>query len=65
MVATNGIGWEIQEFAMPGGWVRSVRYPLVYTSYHEALANLCDNENNAHDFRVYEALKNTSGLAQR
>lgn len=64
MVATNGIGWEIQEFKMPKGWLRSTKFPDVYTSYHEAMTVLCANEDKAHEFRVYEALKINSGIAQ-
>lgn len=57
VMATNSVGWEIQEFAMPEGWVRSIKFPGVFSSHHRAMVELCESELEQPElFRVYQAL---------
>jgi hypothetical protein len=50
---TNGIGWVVQEFALPGGWRAIGR---VYLSRDDAMSALHSMTDGNAQRRIYEAL---------
>ena len=55
MVATNSLGWEVQQYSSDGGWSRVS--PIVKTEgLAELLKEELQNSNPEQSFRVYESL---------